>query len=40
VPAARVHRASLKLALGLVVGSAAGIGHHHHTGLAGEQPVR
>ena len=37
-PPARVRRAPRQLALGLRVGGAANLGHHHHAGLPGEQP--
>jgi hypothetical protein len=39
LPPARVRRAPPQLALGLRVRRAAGVGHHHHADLTGEQPA-
>ena len=38
LPPARVRRAPAELALGLRVGRAPQLGHHHHSDLSGEQP--
>jgi hypothetical protein len=38
LPPARLRRAPPEFALGLCIGSTAGLGHHHHTKLPGRQP--